>query len=152
MGSAWASSARRIHAVSLPGRAGRVDPAVPNGSSMTNCKNSRDVCHGRPVKSASSLGMRSLRSCDPGLPHWLQLPGRRAAPSSGRAGREAGQGCPASSVQEGWGSRVKTRGCGSLTPRSVNLVLAHVVGRGSKRPWPFIHRLRAAGAVKPLFG
>ena len=47
---------------------------------------------------------------------------------------------------------MKTRGYSGLTPHSVNLALAYVVGWGFKYPWPFIHELCAAQAVKPLFG
>lgn len=58
---------------SLPEQ-GNVDPAVLHGSSMTNPENCRDICHGRAVKSPSSLGMRNLPSCSPGcrlaLPSW----------------------------------------------------------------------------------
>lgn len=56
------------------------------------------------------------------------------------------------SVQEEQENRVKTRGCGSWTPHSINPVLARMVGRGFKHPWPFTHRLCAARAVKSLFG
>lgn len=153
-------SATRSCSISLPLGAGRVDPAVPDSSSMTNSENRRDVCHGRAVKSASSLGMRNLHSCSTGLPavcaflareHLPAGPGREAGREA--EGKQAGrQGYPASSMPEGWESREKTEGAVVCHPTPFNLARASMVGRGFEHPWLFIHRLCAGQAVKPLFG
>lgn len=150
----------RSYSVSVSLRAGRVDPAVPNSLSMTNSKNRRDVCHGQAVKSASSLGMRNLHSYSPGLPagcaflateHLPAGPGRevgREAEGKQVGRQEGGQGYPASSMPEGW----ENRGAVVCHPTPFYLAHASVVGRGFEHPWPFIHRLCAGWAVKPLFG
>lgn len=150
----------RSCSVWLPLGAESVDPAVPNGSSMTNSENRRDVCHGRAVKSASSLGMKNLQSCSPGLPAGCAFLAREHLPAGpGRQGsrRETGegaerQGCPASSMPEGWESRVQRAGAVVCHPTPFNVAHASVIGRAFEHPWHFIHRLCAGQDVKPFSG
>lgn len=128
---------------SLPEQ-GNVDPAVLHGSSMTNPENCRDICHGRAVKSPSSLGMRNLPRCSPGcrlaLPSWPE-----STFQQGQAGREAGG---KQKGRQGYPGFRKSEGAVLCLPTPFNLPPASTVGSGFEHPQPFIHTLwvrRSAG-------